>query len=440
MAWLRFFMFALTAFMTFSVATPAMAQQNPNPPGGSQEESPGFFDRFGDYLTIENNAESFDRRRQDAKDLIESYPCVACDVFNAFATAVFDGMSRVDGEGRNFIPVLVGLANVFALFYLFSAFVSGDASDIVGRWQVFWRLCLAVAFASMVLLQPVTFIWNNVYDLIFSIGAGVVDFVGGNSVQCSKSLPALGASAPAGAQYALGVMQTTVCGAYEMTLDGIANGFAMATQKDGLVNSLIYAVAGLFVIAIYGYLALTFPLRFIDIVIRLAIVSILTPILVVCAVFKPTRGYAMIGVTNVLNATAQFAVLSIIFKIGSQVFDTMTDITIQAPVQTETGGFGLGAIGLGSIGGDQDVTGVLMQALVLVGIALVFNALVKSVPAIAAEISRSSGGGMDAGGNAAVGMVGRATSTGAKGSGTATKFGAGAVGAGARKVMGRGVT
>ena len=407
----RSFMLMVAAFASLTVSTPAMAQE---------DDGGGLFGGITDFFTIENNAEGFDQRREGAKVLLESYPCVACDIFDNFASAVFDGMSAVDDEGPSLIPVVTGFASLFALFYLGSAFVAGDASDLPGRWQVFWRLCLAVAFASFVLgNKPVTLMWDYVYSALFSIGQGVVNVVGGNSGSCDSPGPGITADAPAGALEALSYMSTTVCGAYEMTLDGIANGLAMMTQRDGIANTLVYIFSGMFVVLIYGFLAITFPLRFIDVVIRLAIVSIITPLLVVCLVFKPTRGYFSIAISNVLNATAQFAILTVIFSIGKRVFDRMVDITVQAPVESETGAFGLG-----SIAGEQDFTAVVVQALVLVGIAVVFNGLVKSVPAIAAEFSRSSGGGGDAGGNAAVGMIGRTTTAVVGGAGAAAGLGA----------------
>mgnify|MGYP001237115438 CR=1 FL=1 len=417
-------MMALVSSLLMSSA--AMAQDDG---GGGGFGLPGLDDI--EYFFVGENTESFDARRQGARALLDSYDCVACEIFDEFSSAVFNGMSRVDAEGPSLIPVVVGFAQVFALFYLGSAFVSGDASDLTGRWQVFWRLCLAVAAASAVLAAPVTIMWDYVYSLLFSIGTGVVNIVGGAGTGCTSGSSISVSGVPDGARYALENMSTTVCGAYEMTLDGIANGMAIMTQKSGVVNTLAYIFTGMFVVLIYGFLAITFPLRFIDVVIRLAIVSIVTPILIVCLVFKPTRGYFSIAVSNVLNATAQFAILSIIFRIGSQVFTTMTDKVIAAAAET-----------------DLEFTEVIVQGLVLIGVAVVFNGIVKSVPAIAAEFSRSSGGGMDAGGNAAVGMVGRAATIVVSGAGAGVGVAAmrgramagAARGAAAGSQTGRGVT
>ena len=398
----------VAALASLSSATPAFAQGEP-----------GLLDTFSGMFTVENNAESFDQRREGAKIMLEGYPCFSCTVFDSFAGAVFTGLNNFDAAGASLIPVLIGFGNLFALFYLFSNFVAGDASDLAGRWAVVWRLCLAIAAASVVLAAPVSIMWNYFYDVLFSIGTGVANQVGGSSGSCTVSGSGISVSnAPAGAVEALQQMSTTVCGAYEMTLDGIANGLAMMTQRDGWINSLVYIIAGIFVVLIYGFLALIFPLRFIDVVIRMAIVTMITPLLVVCLVFKPTRGYFSIAVSTILNATAQFAILTIIFKLGKQVFQEVSNVTIESPVATESG-----SLMIGAIAGEQDFTAVVVQALILVGVAVVFNGLVKSVPAIAAEFSRSSGGGMDAGGNAAVGMISRAATTVAGGAGAAAGVG-----------------
>ena len=78
---LKAFILILAAFASMTVSSPAMAQEDN---GGG-----GFLGGITDYFTIENNAESFDDRRDGAKILLESYPCIACGIFDNFASAVF---------------------------------------------------------------------------------------------------------------------------------------------------------------------------------------------------------------------------------------------------------------------------------------------------------------------------------------------------------------
>lgn len=370
---------ALMSIMTTSLGSPAYAQES---------GSPGGWDIIGDMFTFENE-KSFEERKADFKAYFSTFECVTCKLFDGFSGAIFDVSGNVDGAGPGLIPVLTGFASVFALFYLGSAFVSGDASDLLGRWQVFWRLCLAVAAGSVFLSAPLTNSWNFIFGPLFSIGEGVVAMVGGSSGSCGGSISS---NAPAGAVSALQSMSRTVCGSYEMTIEGLANGMALMTQKDGLVNTFTYFVFGLLTVMMYGFLALTFPLRFIDVVIRLAIVGMITPILTLCAVFKPTRGYVSIAISNVLNATAQFAILSVIFKIGDTVFTKlMSEMNLSSSsIQS---------------GGEGSMMEAFGNSLVLFGIAFVFSGMVRAVPAIAAEFARHSGGGGDVGGNAATMVV-----------------------------------
>ena len=159
------------------------------------------------------------------------------------------------------------------------------------------------------------------------------------------------------------------------------------------------------IILLYGFLAIVFPLRFIDVVIKLAIVGFLTPILGLCAVFKPTRGYVGVAISNVLNATAQFAIMSIIFRIGDDVFTAMNE-----------------AMGVGG----ADFIGTILNGLVMFGTAFVFVGLVNAVPGIASEIARHSGGGGGEGGAAASSVISKPASVAAGGAGAAMRVAGGA--------------
>ena len=208
-----------------------------------------------------------------------------------------------------------------------------------------------------------------------------------------------------------------VCESYKLTISGLATGLTLLDTGGGFSEILAYMLAGAMVTLVYGFIAITFPIRFIDVIVRMALVSIITPFLVVAATFKPTRGYAMIGVSIILNAAAQFALLVIILKIGSQVFlDFERRMIVEA-------------------GDNSTVGSVLITALVLTAIALIFAGLIKAVPSIAAELTRSSSGGGE-GGSGAMRAVGGAATIAATGGATA---GALAVkgGAAAGRVTGR---
>lgn len=376
--------FVLAIVLAITVlSAPAFAQAQPAP-----QPAPSTLGSIGDVISgvfmdgLENT--DYNAKKEEIYKTLSARDCVSCMLFDSFASATFSGLDTANSSGRDLIPVLTSIASIFALFYLGSAFVSGDASDLLGRWQVFWRLLLTVAFASVILLSPVTYVWNYVYGPLFSIGDGVVQLVGakGGAQNCGANL-SIQAGVPSGARSALESMSSTICGAYNLSLKGLSTGIALAFNGGGFVKAIMFFATGFVVTVMYTFLAFTFPLRFIDVVIKLAIVSLITPLLVVAAAFKPSRGYATIGISNVLNATAQFAILSIVFFLGNKVFQNME------------------AEGFLTVNTDGDITSTAITCLMYVGIAMVFNALVGAVPSIAAEFSRHSGsGGGEAGASA----------------------------------------
>ena len=396
----------LLGVLSFSASAIAQSTGPAAPPASGEESWTDMF--FGEGET--------DFAAEKAKNLewLESLPCPTCSIFAQFAESIFQAAWRVDGAGAGLRAVLTGFASVFGLYYLGSAFVSGDASDLLGRWQTFWRLCLAVCAGSIFLGSPLSYSWDYIFGPLFSIGEGLVNMVGGGATDCSGVFGGTMSVSiePAGAANAVASMSRTVCGSYKMTLSGIASGFALMQQSGSIMEGIVFTIAGIMVVILYGFLAITFPLRFIDVVVKLGIIGFLTPILGVCAVFKPTRGYVGIAISNVLNATAQFAILSIIFRIGDNV---MTGIAEDLQIG----------------GGDYFIISI-MNAFIMFGTAYVFVSLTNSVPAIASEIARHSGGGASDGGKAAVGMAGKPMAVAAAATGGAGRL---AVGAAVNKAM-----
>ncbi len=388
-------------------ATSASAQSTgpaPPPPAESEEVTRSWFESF---MYGEDETDFAERKRAN-REWLNFIPCPTCSIFAKFSQTIFEAAWRVDGSGAGLRAVLTGFAALFALYYLGSGFVSGDASDLLGRWQTFWRLCLAVCAGSIFLGAPLKYSWDYIFGPLFSIGEGLVNLVGGGATDCTA---VFGGEIkidiqPAGAAQAVGSMSRTVCGAYGMTLDGIASGFALIQQSGSIMEGIVFTIAGLMIVVLYGFLAITFPLRFIDVVLKLGIIGFMTPILGVCAVFKPTRGYVGIAISNVLNATMQFAVLSIIFRIGDTVMEGVAD-------SLQVGG------------GDHFIVSI-MNAFIMFGTAYVFISLVNSVPSIAGELARYSGGGGSEGGKAATGMAGKPMAIAAAAAGGGGKLAVGA--------------
>lgn len=422
---------------TFSISTPAYAQDGDADSGCSVISPSSWYNCLvGDNGNLQDNIAA---SRENVRSVMG---CWACSVFNEFAQVVFESGAKASSQSDSVLrPLIAAFGSVFALFYLGSSFVSGDASDLLQRWKVFWRLLISVAIGSAILgAGSFTFAWKWVYGPLMKIALAVESVVPGGSGDlsgCSFSLPS-----QAGAEGILEAMSKVVCGANNIALDGIAFGVGIASTGDSFIGMIGNFVAGVALVITFVWVSITFPLRFIDVLLRLCVVGILTPVLVVCAVFKPTRGYVQKAIQNVLYAGALFAFTGIMFKVGNQF---LTNIMESAGASmTSTGGDLVGGSSAGEI---------LARTIVLVGSGIIFAAMIKMSSALAAEFSgfsgQSGGVGDSATGFAGVvtsapvkmaGLAAGATVAGRAAGGAMAKGAAGAGGGGVASSLGKAVT
>lgn len=320
--------------------------------------------------------------------MLEGLGCWGCDVFDAFAGSVFTAGKTVATQGADkLVSVIVAVASLFSLVYIGSSFVSGDASDLLQRWKVFWRLMIAVTIGSAWLTVGNAFdnTWNAVYTPLLKIPMAVADSVPAGSAPTTGTGCGSGgapANAPGGAGEVVSDMRGVVCGGHLITIKGIAFGLAIANTGEGLMGSLINLVVGLLIVVIFTWVAISFPLRFIEVLLRLTVVGVVTPVLVVCAVFKQTRGYIAVGISNVLNAGCLFAFTAIMFKLGGSFFFEKVNARIASVDAANT-----------------DWQTQASQSIVLVGAGVIFAAMLKMAPVLASEFSQfrgQSGGVNDA--------------------------------------------
>lgn len=303
--------------------------------------------------------------------------CWGCNIFDIFSSSVFSsGRAVAQASSANLISVIVAVASLFSLFYIGSSFVAGDASDLLSRWKVFWNLMIAVTVGSAILASnSFDFAWNFVYNPLIQIPLGVAEAVPQYAVSTNNcgnfSAPA---DMPSGAGRVMSEMREVICGGHNITIKGMAFGMSLATTGDGLVQFFINVIVGILIMIIFLWVAISFPLRFIDVLLRLTVVGVATPILVVCAVFKPTRGYVQIGISNVLYAGCLFAFTSIMFNLGGRFFDQAVENRIGNGKLTDTG-----------------MSLHLSESITLIAAAVIFSALLKMAPALASEFSQFRG-------------------------------------------------
>lgn len=416
-------------------ATPAYAQGNEGGGGGS----PSVGDMMWNYLSNKFSATPTSMRQvyNDTEAALNEVGCWGCKVFNSFSATTFTaGKGVSDSAAPVLSGVIVAVASLFSLFYIGSSFVSGDASDLLSRWKTFWMLCITVAVGTAWLTAgdgAFNNTWKYVYRPLMLVPMGVADAVkvGApvNTAKCGAAVMPDGAAA-AGADKVITGMYNVVCGGHLITVKGIAFGMALSNSGSGLIGSLVNFFAGFGIIIIFVWVMISFPLRFIDVLLRLTVVGIVTPVLVVCAVFKPTRGYVQIGIRNVLYAGFLFAFTAIMFKIGSQFFEAAVDRQIE------------NIPGSMSIEGNLMAGSLIASSMELVGSGIIFAAMLKMAPALASEFSQFSGSSGGGAGDAATGAAAAAVTMPVKGAAAvvAMKAGGGIVGGSVAKSIGKGVT
>lgn len=341
----------------------------------------------GIIATPENTQAVYNNNYQ----MLSQAGCWGCQVFDSFAAQTFKAGKDLSSGALmgKLASVIVAVASLFSLVYIGGAFVSGDAGDLLGRWKVFWQLLIAVAISTAWLTtggRAFDNTWDVVYGPLMNIPLGVADAVRVSpSVEGNCGAGATPEGTPSGAINTVREMRKIVCGGHTISIKGIAFGMAVAGSGSGIVGTALNFVSGVAVMIVFLWIAISFPLRFIDVLLRLAVVGIVTPILIVCAAFKPTRSYVSIGISNVLYAGCLFAFTSIMFKLGSGFFD--------AAAQDK----------MNNIAAFNPATNV-SQTILLVGAAVIFASMLRMAPSLAAEFSqfRGQSGGV---GDAATGFA-----------------------------------
>lgn len=387
---------------------------------------------------ISSGQKTFQEGYAESYAVLSGVGCWGCSVFDSFAFSMFSAGRSVSTQSADPLRgLIVAFASLFSIVYIGQSFVSGDASDLIGKWKVFWHLMIAVTIGSMWLAGGSAFdnTWNWIYGPLLKVPMAVADAVPVAPMTSSSptfftpttscAAPTRSPSAPpSGARDVVSDMRDVVCDGHLITMKGLAFGFALLMFGDGFFSMFANILAGIAIIGIFFWVAISFPLRFIDVLLRLTVVGIVTPILVVCAVFRPTRSYVKIGVSNVLNAGCLFAFTSIMFKLGHAFFEAAVNARLHEMDK------GIATMSLAS-------------SVQLVGAAIIFASMLKMAPTLASEFSQFGGqsGGV---GDAATGFASSMVSLPVKGAAAATgvagaKMVATSAGKSAAQSLGKGI-
>lgn len=342
--------------------------------------------------------ESFQQVYNNNLGILNGFGCWGCNVFDAFSGSVFTAGQRVSGNSASFAGVVVAISCLLSLVYVGSAFVSGDASDLLSRWKAFYKLLIAVSISTAFLTAgdgAFGNAWKYVYGPLMSIPIAVAQEVSGKGPG-SCAVSATPTPSMAGAESSVKAMRGIVCDVNAITMKGIAFGSALAFTGNGIIAVFVNAIAGLLTVVIFGWVTITFPMRFIDILIRLTVLGVITPVLIVCATFRASRSYVQIGISNILYCGASFAFTSILFNLGLEYFKDVMDSRIKL-IDTQS-----------------SLTSILASSFEIVGMAVIMASLAKTAHSMAQEFSqfRGTSGGA---GDAATNMISTVVSAPVKG-------------------------
>ncbi|MFZ3481814.1 hypothetical protein [Sphingomonas sp. 3-13AW] len=400
---------AILAFTAGNIAVvePAYAQNNPpqSAPRPVTTAESGFLPDLNIFTP--SNTKNIGESVSDFLGLYNT-TCWPCMIFDTFAATMFSKGQEVSGRAADPMRrIIASVSVVFCLVYLGGGLVAGDASDIARRWTTVWKFLLGAALGSIFVGSAFENMWSWVYGPVMAVPIAISQEFGqadantltiaGNAVACSLSSP----SGPQGSAGIVQGMQGIVCGGHRLSGAGMAYGWALMTHTNGFFGTLTNLICGLILMSVFCWVAITFPLRFIDILIRLTIIGILSPVIIVLAVFKPTRSYVTTAIQNVLYVGCLFAFTGIMFNLGASVFSGVLNASLA-----------------GMQGASEDALTTIVNGIILIGGGIVFSAMIQMAPALAKEFSGFSGSGGGVG-DAVGGAVSSAASVAGKGAGAA---------------------
>jgi len=397
----------ILAFLAFGVGNvvvvqPAYAQAPPADNGGG---GGGWFGFDLSNVLTPANAKNMD---QSVTEFLTVYNrvCWPCLIFDKFAENVFSKGEQVSANAAGPMRRIIGTVSVvFCLVFLGGGLVVGNAQDIATRWTTVWKFLLGAALGSIFVGSAFANMWNWVYGPVMAVPIAINKEFGltnvntlsiaGNAIQCSLA----NVSGPSGSAGIMEGMQGIVCGGHRLSGAGMAYGWALMTHTNGFFGTITNIFCGVILMAVFCWVAITFPLRFIDILIRLTIIGILSPVIIVLAVFKPTRSYVTTAVENVLYVGCLFAFTGIMFNLGASVFSGVLNTALA-----------------GMQGASEDAVTTIVNGIILIGGGIVFSAMIQMAPALAKEFSGFKGGGGGVG-DAVGGAVSSVASMAGKGAG-----------------------
>jgi len=346
--------------------------------------------------------------------------CWGCELYSSMATVTMDVGSR--GEAV-FAPGAIAAMNAFmGLWVVWQLFLLASPTHANGPSQT-----IDTIFQRLVLMMVVLFILHqgsfNYIMKGYALPAidGVMTASRGILGEAFKECGYGGGNQLASAGSGL------MCSMHQEMGKGIGLGAFLMDSSEfsfwpGGKFEILQWVGGLAIALAFAWMMVMLPFRLFDAMIRIAVVSVILPVVVLAYQFKPTRGACKQAATSVLAAGLTFLFTAIAVAISVQLLKVVASPVIASVTDgSNDNGF------IGPLGG--------REFMVLIAAAIGMSAFIKQAGSIATEFAGFQGS-MGSVGGAGAGAVAGAAATGAAAAGFVGAKGVGAAAGGVKAAAG----
>lgn len=301
----------------------------------------------------------------------------------------------------------------FQLYLLLSPTHANSPSQSINT--IFQRIVLMMVVLAVLKAGPYELIMERfVFEIIDDIMVAGQALVGGSGSSCGVASP--------GAEL--------ICSMHMEMGRGLGLGAFLTDDAQlgfwpGADTEFFQFFGGIAMFIAFAWMMIMLPFRLFDALIRLAVVSIILPVVILAYQFKPTRGACKQAVTSVLAAALTFLFTAIAVAISVRLLNA-----VAGPVLSSVNDSSPDAV-VGPLGAKE--------FMVLIAAALGMASFIKQAGSVASEFAGfqgsmgdGGGGGATAVAGAAAGAAGGAGYVAAKGGG----FVGGLAGKGAKKAGG----
>lgn len=401
-------MLVIGALITFAImSAPAVAQ---NQDAGNDDRGSAAGDALGVIWDAGKALVTFEDSDANPQESLDEWSaafgspslCWGCELYDKMQSVTMEvgerGQEVFTAGAIKAINAFMGLWVVFQLYLLLSPTHANSPSQSLNT--IFQRLVLMMIVLAVLQANPYKFIMEEfVFRTIDDIMVAAQSLLGGGSAECGASSP--------GSQL--------ICSMHMQMGRGM--GLGAFLFDDASMNPFpggnwepFQMIGGLIIFIAFAWMMIMLPFRLFDALIRIAVVSVILPVVVLAYQFKPTRGFCKQAVTSVLAAALTFLFTAIAVAIATELLNAVARPVIDQVSSSSASESYVGPLGA-------------KEFMILVAAACGMAAFIKQAGTLASEFAGFQGSMGDSGGAGATAVAGAATAAAAGGAYGAAKVG-----------------